>query len=434
MICYLQQSISQDRQINGFVRDASTKEAMAFVNIAVVGSTYGTVSNQNGEFTINLKQTGETDSIAFHFIGYRTYLTKIDKLGKAIVIEMQEEKIKIQEITILAKPVTAEELINNALYRTGINYPQIPQRMEVFKRRNSASYIDNFDLSLVKSDIIDIDKSFIETVVDSMPRYTRSYSDHLYTLYSEQDEDIRVKTKIVGIKSVVLKEDDGGNMEQVEKIMINTLNRQEGDRTFWKLKTGILSLKVDEGDPDKQSTDTSSMDQEKLDSVQRINPRGLYTLIRNDYVNWNWDFFRKPEQYKYEITGIVPIEDEYAYQIRFEGRLRGDYHGIIYISDETYAILRIIRFRKKRLNVKGFKLLGISYSEPDDSGLLIYTKDEHGYYLKYAMNNKVSEADINRVFSMIKKQKRPIIRKKLNEVKIDLNMSSRLLVCSMYLS
>jgi hypothetical protein len=58
---------AQDKQVNGFVMDASTGKAMPYVNIAVVGSTYGTVSNQNGEFTINLNKTNESDSICFHY-------------------------------------------------------------------------------------------------------------------------------------------------------------------------------------------------------------------------------------------------------------------------------------------------------------------------------------------------------------------------------
>ncbi len=414
----------QEKQVNGFVIDAVTEKSMAYVNVAVIGSTFGTVSNQNGEFKINLNKADQSDSIAFHYIGYQTYKALISDLQDGVIIKMKEEQVKLKEITILANPVTVEELINNALYRRGTNYPDFYQKMEVFKRRNEATYIDDFKLSLLKSDIKNIDTSFIKTVIDSLPQYSRSYQDNLFTLYSSPENIQADKNKIEAIKRVILEEDDGGDFERIEEIMMEALNRKKGERSFWKLKTGILSMKVDDPD-DIEHPDRSASIQLKLDSLAMLNPRGLYRLTNSEYENWDWEFIRKPERYKYEIEGIVPIGDEFAYAISFQGRMRGDYQGMMYISDETYAFLRIEYSIKNRKKDSGFKLLGISYHELDDSGLLIYNRDEHGYYLKYSMNSNSSTYSVNRAFSMIKKKRRPIIRKKLNEVKLDIDITGR---------
>ena len=413
---------AQDRQVNGFVIDASTEEVMPYVNIAIVGSTYGTVSNQNGEFTIKLEIANENDSIAFHYIGYETFYSVISALTDGVIIKMKKEQVNIKEITILANPVTVEELINNALYRRGTNYPDIFQKMEVFKRRNNATYIKHFDLSLIDSDIQNIDTSFIKTLVDSIPHYSRSYQDNLYTLFSAPQGTQEETAKIQAIKRVFLEEDDGGELGQIENILMNTINKQQGDKTFWKLKTGIFSIKVNDSHPDDLS-DTSKISKEIMDSLSLTNPRGLYKLTNNEFENWSWDFIQKPERYKYEIEGIVPIADEFAYAISFRGRIRGDYQGMIYISDDTYAILRIEYSIKNRRKESGFKLLGVSYREVDDSGLLIYSKDEHGYFLKYSMNSNASAYAVKRNFSMLKKEKRPIIRKKLNEVELSANFN-----------
>jgi len=79
-------------QVHGLAIDKATEKPMPFVNIAVVGSTYGTVSNQNGEFTINLNKISQTDSIAFHFIGYETITRNIRDLIDGITIKMEEKK------------------------------------------------------------------------------------------------------------------------------------------------------------------------------------------------------------------------------------------------------------------------------------------------------------------------------------------------------
>lgn len=424
LLCLTMFSQAQDKQVNGFVIDSTTEKPMSYVNIAVIGSTYGTVSNQNGEFKIYLDKIEQSDSLAFHFIGYQTHKLLISDLQDGIIIKMEEEQVKLKEITILANPVTVEELINNALYRRGTNYPDVYQKMEVFKRSNRANYIDDFELSLLKSDIKNIDTSFIKTIIDSLPRYSRSYQDNLYTLYSSPENPAVEKNKIEAIKRVILNENNGGDLERIENIMMEAMNKKEGERSIWKLKTGIISLKVDDTD-NNQPQDTSSIIRLNLDSLALLNPSGLYRLTNSEFENWKWEFIRKPERYKYEIEGIVPIGDEFAYAISFKGRMRGDYQGMIYISDETYAFLRIEYSIKTRRKAKGFKLLGISYGDLDDSGLIIYNRDEHGYYLKYSMRSNSTTYSINRAFSLIKKKKRPIIRKKLNEVELDIEFTGR---------
>ncbi|MCX6225509.1 MAG: hypothetical protein NTV01_12300 [Bacteroidia bacterium] len=95
---------------------------------------------------------------------------------------------------------------------------------------------------------------------------------------------------------------------------------------------------------------------------------------------------------------------------------------MIYISIESYAILRIEYSLRERKKDNGFDLLGISYSEEKDDGLLLWEKDNLGYYLKYSMRTGSTGYGVDRSFEIIRKQKRPILNKKLNEAALRMNL------------
>jgi hypothetical protein len=293
--------------------------------------------------------------------------------------------------------------------------------MEVFKRRNSASYIDRFEVSLINNDIKEIDNSMVKTLVDSMPRYSRSYSDNLYNLYSIPGDSVPVLKKIRGIRNVVLQERDGGNLEQLEKVIVGLINDKDNEDIFWKLKTGLLSVKIDDGiqgDEDRETENTGK------DTLNNVIPASLYNA-EIAFNPWKWEFLSQPGRYNYVIESIVPFEEEFAYAISFEGKKNKGFRGMVYISDETYAILRIEYSLKKVREIGGMALLGVTFSYLDDSGVLLFSRDENGYFLKYEMTSISNSYGLNRSFSFIRKEKRPVFRKKLNEIKLDAFITGR---------
>lgn len=407
------------QQVSGVVIDAASREIMPFVSIAVVGSTYGTVSNQNGEFTLNLEKFAPADSIGFHYLGYETLMMKVSDLKDGLTVMIHEKPVSLRSISIVANPPGPEELIRRALERKSANYPPVGQKREVFNRTNRASYINTFDVTLKKSDIPEIDHKLIREMVDSMPGYSRSYQDYLYTLYTIPADSGKVKSKVEGIKNVVLKEDDGGGLERVEKVINELFVKKNDDATFWKYKTGILSFKDSHVKVSGLEEDSTAGSKAKKDSLYLKIIPALYYLEGDLF--WNWDFIQKTNHYRYQNTGIVGVGGEDAYAISFKGKPGGDYQGMIYISMESYAILRIEYALKETKRDKGLNLLGISYGKEKDEGLLLFEKDEMGYFLKYTMTNNASRYGIDRPFELIRKQKRTLFNKKINEADLRMN-------------
>jgi hypothetical protein len=318
----------------------------------------------------------------------------------------------LRGITIVANPLKPEEVIRRAVAARQANYPVVAQKREVFHRSNKASYIHDFELSLNKSDIPGFDKSLIREMVDSLPRYSRSYEDNLYVLHSMPADSGKVKYKAEGIKNVILREDNGGGLENIRKIITGLFVHKADDQNFWKYKTGPFSfkeshVKISAGEPANDSTYLK-----KLYSFYFLNGDG----------GWDWDFIQKPNQYRYQNKGIIGIGGEDAYAIGFTGKGRGNYQGMIYISNETFAILRIEYSMKEGKKGDGIDLLGVHYREEKDDGLVLYERDQLGYFLKYSMKNTALTYGIDRPFEIVRKEKRRILNKKINEADLRLNL------------
>ena len=89
--------------ITGKIIDASTREVIPYVNVLVVGTNIGTVSNENGEFNINNVPLGYV-SIQVSYLGYLTtfsenYLVTKEKTP-FIVVELVPSNEVLNEVII----------------------------------------------------------------------------------------------------------------------------------------------------------------------------------------------------------------------------------------------------------------------------------------------------------------------------------------------
>ena len=111
----------------GRVLSSVEKSGIGFVNIGIVGKNIGTVSDELGNFMIDIDKTYDNDSIRFSMIGYKsvTYLVsqfKSDSI-KSIYLnpvsyELKEVKViyrKSREVT-LGIPITSGNLISGFKY------------------------------------------------------------------------------------------------------------------------------------------------------------------------------------------------------------------------------------------------------------------------------------------------------------------------------
>lgn len=88
--------------IRGTIKDAKNKEALPFVDIYLIGTHAGAVTDLDGSYQI--QYTGKVDSVEVSYIGYKTTRRKV-KQGKeqTIHIQLRPEKRMLATATVTAK-------------------------------------------------------------------------------------------------------------------------------------------------------------------------------------------------------------------------------------------------------------------------------------------------------------------------------------------
>lgn len=95
-------SFSQDKTINGEIKDAENKTYLQYANIGISNKNTGTVSNSNGKFSLKLNESiNENDLVTFSYVGYQTKTIAISKLNLLNnVIELEPEKNQLDEVVV----------------------------------------------------------------------------------------------------------------------------------------------------------------------------------------------------------------------------------------------------------------------------------------------------------------------------------------------
>lgn len=71
-------SFSQEKIINGEVKDATEKTLLQYVNIGIANKNVGTVSSNKGKFSLKIdEKLNQKDTISFSYIGYKTKKIKV---------------------------------------------------------------------------------------------------------------------------------------------------------------------------------------------------------------------------------------------------------------------------------------------------------------------------------------------------------------------
>ncbi len=105
---------AQAQQLNGTVKDANTKEPIAFVSIKVKGSNIGTVTNEQGEFSIN---TPLPATLIVSHLSYKPKETVIND-SQLLIISLTQQIIQLPEVTV---GNAALEIIKQTAAKAGKN-------------------------------------------------------------------------------------------------------------------------------------------------------------------------------------------------------------------------------------------------------------------------------------------------------------------------
>jgi CarboxypepD_reg-like domain len=93
------------QSLKGKVVSNSTKTGIGFVNVVIIGKNIGTVSDENGNFTIALVNIIDSDSLRFSIIGYESRTLSMLQLkedsSKKVILDLKV--YKLLEVNVIHK-------------------------------------------------------------------------------------------------------------------------------------------------------------------------------------------------------------------------------------------------------------------------------------------------------------------------------------------
>lgn len=100
---------AQSYEVIGKVTEEKTGLALLGVHVAVVGNVQGTISDQQGNFRLSTS-VAPPFTLQFSFVGFETQTVEVQRSGQQINIEMKEDYLLGQEVTIAASRVEKSTL------------------------------------------------------------------------------------------------------------------------------------------------------------------------------------------------------------------------------------------------------------------------------------------------------------------------------------
>ena len=125
-IWVLQQSFAQSEfNLKGKILDADTKKTIPYAYVRIENTTIGTVSNENGLFSLTVPEELLSQKISFTYLGYKKQEILIQELiyKKDIVILLKTSPAELEEIVVKAvKLPSAKAILKRAIRKIPENY------------------------------------------------------------------------------------------------------------------------------------------------------------------------------------------------------------------------------------------------------------------------------------------------------------------------
>lgn len=339
------------------------------------------------------------------------------------IINLHEAIYNLNETLVFGNPPDPLFIVKQVLKKKEDNYKKTTSARQIFVRERSITDFDEFHLNYKNSTIPELGEEDLRRFEEMIPKHTTSYSDFLGNVYTTKNEEDSAGVKVDPIRNVSLKEKDIEELEQYETIFEDLLKSTDSNE-YWKFRTGILSQKMDTPDSITENEKDTVPDNKRLMRYFAKNIKHQLTFSSLDDKD-HWEFLHETGKYHYTLAGGTSFNSENVYIIDFTPRSSGNYTGRLYISVETYALIRADFEYAEGKTGMDIQLLGIGYTENQSGGSIYFEKKDENYQLKYFSRSEGISASVNRNVEIAKKRKRALFDKELMDFDLELDITLR---------
>ena len=415
--------------ITGILLDSETKAPLPYASIIIKGKHKATVSNSEGVFVLEREGISLEDTIQFLYMGYETIKMTVSAFEKATTLYMLPQAMDLEEVRVLSRTITAEEIIKKAHANFEKNHSIATNKQRIFLHIfEKVPFQKENKINLKETNFVGLDKKTVEELLKKMPKEFVDYQDAIVDLYSNES-----KYKLIPVKGISLEE--GSQKELMQEfedklsVFAKDIEKSIGEKDiYYKIRTGILSKKLGNKNKDKEewNKDTTNYENDSLNyTIQTIQVKDYFSYLLKNYATKecdNWEFINSTRKYDYVLEDIVDYNNELIYKISFTPEKKGLFVGTVYISTSSFAILQLDFSFDEGKKSDNFNLLGFKHSTDYKEGHIIFEKGSSGYFAKYISVKQKEFTSINRDFAIMKKQKRLLMDKELNEFKIEVEL------------
>lgn len=296
--------------VEGLVIDRATMKALPYVNIALLGSTTGTVSKFDGSFRIDLTENKENgDSLAFSIIGYEKKVISASMIVENKKVFLNPMAVNLE--SVIVSPKSPEEFIQMAIDAIPNNY---------------------------------IDEAFNGTV------YYRS--------------ELRLNGMFIESSEAILK---GYIMPVVNNRKDSTRIKMLAYKYFDEQEAAINSISIQKRKKEKLALD--GLDTTLIDLTYQLSEFfDVYTQIDSNLIKQLHLKGHQTGKEKYWFENMVQLEDRNLYKIGFRGRLKmASQKGNLLLDEESLAFTNYnYQVETSNLKIKALLwVMGIGFKKAD---------------------------------------------------------------------
>jgi hypothetical protein len=367
------------------------------------GENAGTITNEEGYFSISEKQLALKNDISISSLGYDSITLTYEEYAFAKApITLSPSINTLSTVYLNNKRIPVDTIMARMLRNRVKNYSYTSRKQRVFSRKSGKSQSKGLeikfkkDTKLSRKELAKANKELAETNINVNANYSEVLADY-YT-------NNTAKTKLDIIKATELS--DGKNQGDVSDEAMATINRVLNDSTkTYKVKSGWF--KIEDSLSLKEIVTTHDSLADKIQtkfSKQDID----YLVHSNNFFSEysNFDFITTQDRYDYFLEEAWDTEDDRIYKVRFESKKRkGKYKGTMLINDSDFAVLKIdytYADGKRGRNFNFKWLLGFKYTETGYQGTLTTRKANDGTYVTtYIKEEQEREIYVNRPIKLV---------------------------------
>jgi len=269
-------NVKVDKEVKGVLLDSESKTALPYANIILLHKNMGTITNEIGEFKLNITELNENDTLSFQYIGYETKNIAISQIDSSAIIYLKESTYDLNEIFVFTNDLNPESIVKKVLEKKEINYKRNFNKNQTFIRKRFISDINNIKFDYKKSSFPELNEEMIKKIERKIPMHSVSFTDFLGELYFSNSDIDSLYLKVDPIKMVSLKDKNLADMDQLESIFEKILANTK-EKEYWKIKSGIIGGKVDISE---------DVDKATKDSLKLINERKFKTVYYRNSINY----------------------------------------------------------------------------------------------------------------------------------------------------